>query len=141
MSEGKILASDRCGRELQQGSVLKGVQGGWGLGRDDTGLEQKIGGECHKNKATSRRSGQRRDVPERTFSNVATLRPTSRRSREESVPTSRHSIQRRDVPENVKNQRRDVGDQRRDVPEEFKINFATLDINVATFQRRSKSTS
>ena len=84
--------------------------------------------------ATSRRSGQRRDVPDRTFSNVATLRSTSRRSREESVPTSRRSIQRRDVPENVKNQHRDVGYQCCDVPEEFKI-------NIATFQRRSKSTS
>ena len=36
---------------------------------------------------------------------------------------------RRDVPENVKNQHRDV-------PEEFTINVVTLDINVATFQRR-----
>ena len=28
VSEGKILAFDRCGRGLQQGSVCKGVQGG-----------------------------------------------------------------------------------------------------------------
>ena len=70
--------------------------------------------------------------------NVAMFGATSRRSREECFPTSRRSIQRRDVPENVKNQRREVGYQRRDIPEVFKINVATLDINVATFQRRSK---
>ena len=32
--------------------------------------------------ATSRRSRQRRDVPERIFANVAPLKATSRRSRE-----------------------------------------------------------
>ena len=34
------------------------------------------------NRATSRRSGQRRDVPERIFANVATLKATSQRSRD-----------------------------------------------------------
>ena len=116
------------------------------------------------NRATSRRSEQRHDVPERIFANVATLWPTSQRSREGSFPTSQRSIQCRDVPENVKNQRRDVdnqrsvkstsrrwistsrrsrgiqnqrrdvGYQRRDVPEKGKI-------DVATFQRRVKLTS
>ena len=48
-----------------------------------------------------------------------------------SFPTSRRSGQRRDVPE-------DSNNQRRDVPERCKINVATLDINVATFQRMVK---
>ena len=47
------------------------------------------------NRATSRRSGQLRDVPELTFSNVATLRLTSQRSREECFPTSRRSMSQR----------------------------------------------
>ena len=59
------------------------------------------------------KTGQRCDVPESKFSNVATFGATSRRSR-------------------------DVEYQRRDVPERFKINVATLDINVATFQRMVK---
>ena len=53
--------------------------------------------------------------------------------------TSRRSGKRRDVPESSENQRRDVGISRRDVPESVKINVATLEINVATFQRSSKS--
>ena len=114
------------------------------------------------NRTTSRRSEQRRDVPERIFANVATLWPTSQRSREGSFPTSQRSIQCRDVPENVKNQRRDVDNQRsvkstsrrwistsrrsrgvqnqrRDVPEKGKIEVATFQrrvkIDVATFRR------
>ena len=43
-------------------------------------------------KTTSRRSGQRRDVPERKSSNVVTLRPTSRRSRGCAKSTSRRWI-------------------------------------------------
>ena len=124
-----------------------------------------IQGRNRKWEVSGLKIGQRHDVR----GNVATLRPTSRRSREESVPTSRRSIQRRDIKENVKKQRRDVGYQRRDIPEGFKINVATfkrmlkkhrrdvgyqrrdipegfkinvatLDINVTTFQGRSKST-
>ena len=37
VSEGKTLASDRCGWGLRQGSVWKGVRGDYGLGKDDTG--------------------------------------------------------------------------------------------------------
>ena len=69
------------------------------------------------NLPTSRRSGQRRDVPEDG------------------------NNQRRDVPEDGNNQRRDVGYQRREVPEGCKINVATLRSHVATFQRRVKLTS
>ena len=94
--------------------------------------------------ATSRRSGQRRDVTERTYANVATFGETSRRSgKRRDVrgnvatfgETSRRSGKRRDVPEIANNQRRDVGCSRRDVPEMVKINVATLESNVATFQR------
>ena len=66
---------------------------------------------------TSRRSGQRRDVPE--------------------TGTKQHrdvGYQRCDVPETTKNQRRDVEISRRDVPESVKFNVVTLEINVATFQ-------
>ena len=71
------------------------------------------------NRATSRRSGQRRDVPER-FSNVTTFGATSRRSREEV-------FQRRDIRGNVATFQRIVIS-----------NVATLDINVVTFQRGAK---
>ena len=57
------------------------------------------------------------------------------------MPTSRHSGQCRDALESGTKQRRDVGYQHRDVPESVKFNVATLEINVATFQRHSKSTS
>ena len=50
-----------------------------------------IQGRNRKWEVSGHKTGQRREVPERTFSNVVTLRPTSQRSREESVPTSRHS--------------------------------------------------
>ena len=73
---------------------------------------------------TSRRSGKRRDVPE-------------------NVTKQRRDVgeQRRDVLETANNQRRDVGCSRRDVPEMVKINVATLESHVATFQRRLKLTS
>ena len=73
---------------------------------------------------TSRRSGQRRDVPE-------------------SVTKQRRDVgyQRRDVPETAENPRRDVEISCRNVPEGLKINVATLEFHIATFQRHSKSTS
>ena len=72
---------------------LERVSEGKGLGRcatQDTRVQvrrrkgrSKKNGECLAlNRTTSRRSGQHRDVPERKFSKVATLRPTWRRSRE-----------------------------------------------------------
>ena len=45
------------------------------------GKNRKMGNCLALNKATSRPSGQRRDVPERESSNVATFGATSRRSR------------------------------------------------------------
>ena len=68
--------------------------------------------------------GQRRDVRERIYANVATFRATSRRSG-----------QRHDVPATGTKQRRVVGYQRRDVLETAKINVATLKSHVVTFQR------
>ena len=65
---------------------------------------------------TSRRSGQRRDVPE-----------TGTKQRCDV------GYQRRDVPETANNQRRDVEISRRDVPENVKFNVATLKSHVATF--------
>ena len=87
------------------------------------------------------KTGQRRDIR----GNVATLQrrimPTSRRSGQrrgvpESVTKQRRDVgyQHRDVPETAENPRRDV-------PETLKIDVATLGINVATFQRRVKLTS
>ena len=67
----------------------------------------------HKNRAMSRRSGQRRDVR----ANVATFRPMSRRSRE------------------LYCQHRDVEIQRHDVPKGESFNVAALGSNVATFRR------
>ena len=69
--------------------------------------------------ATSRRSGQRRDVTERTYANVATFGETSRRS----------------------GKRRDVGGNVPTFQKLLTINVATLVAHVATFQRWSKSTS
>ena len=66
------------------------------------------------------KTGQRRDIR----ANVTTFQRVS-------FPTSRHSGQLRDVPE-------DINNQRHDVPERCKINVATLDINVTTFQRMVK---
>ena len=73
---------------------------------------------------TSRRSGQRRDVPETGTKQCRDV-----------------GYQRRDVPETAKNQRRDVEISRCDVPESVKFNVATLQSHVATFQRRVKLTS
>ena len=66
--------------------------------------------------------------------NVATFRATSRRSREDI-------FQRCDVPKRKVFQRRDVRSNVATFQGMLKINVATLDINVATFQRHSKSTS
>ena len=66
------------------------------------------------NRATSRRSGQRRDVPERKFSNVATFQ--------------------RIVISNVATLDINVATFQKGE----KINVATLDINVTTFQRMVK---
>ena len=79
MSEGKLLASDRCGRVYREARVqarmIQSRNRKWEVGGLKTGQRRDV-------------RMQRRDVLERTFSNVATLRPTSRRSREKSVPTS-----------------------------------------------------
>ena len=115
---------DRCAREAR-------VRVGWIQGE-----KSKKNGLCVFLKqgnvatfgATSRRYReglcQRRDVRGNVamfqrvlLSNIATL-----------------GYQRRDVPETAENPRRDV-------PEGLKINVATLEFHVATFQRHSKSTS
>ena len=56
-------------------------------------------------------------------------------------PTSRCSGQRHDVPEKNVFQRRDVQSNVATFQRMLKINVAKLNINVATFQRCSKSTS
>ena len=85
--------------------------------------------------------GQRRDVTERIYANIATFGATSRRSgQRRDVPETgtkqRRDVgyQRRDIPETAKNQRHVVEIACRDVPESVKFNVATLEINVATFQ-------
>ena len=92
--------------------------------------------------------GQRRDVTERVEANVATFGATSRRSgqrrdvTESGIKQHRDvEYQRRDVIETHKNPRRDVDYSRRDVPEGIKIDVATLGIHIATLQRQLKSTS
>ena len=77
MSEGKILASDRCGRELQQGSV-------WKVDTGRTRVEQQWSRVKTKNEGDM---GLKQG-------NVATFGATSRRSREDI-------FQRRDVEDNV----------------------------------------
>ena len=52
-----------------------------------------------KNKATSRRSGKRCDVPESFNFNVVTFGPTSQRSREALFQRRDVGIQRHDVAE------------------------------------------
>ena len=66
---------------------------------------------------------------------------TSQRSKKENIQLRDVEIQHRNVLESDENQRRDVKIQCRDVPEKYKNDVATLGSNVATFQRRSNSTS
>ena len=72
------------------------------------------------------KTGQRRDVRGNVVTLQRRIMPTSRRSgQRRDVPES-VTKQRRDVIETANNQRRDVGISRRDVPEGVKINVATF---------------
>ena len=128
-SSGKA-SEDRCAWEAR-------VQVGW-----------MQGGKSKKWALCVLKTGLRRDVR----GNITTLQrrimPTLRRSEQrrnvsESVTKQRRDVgyQRCDVLETAENPRRDVKISRRDVPEGLKINVATLEFHVATFQRRSKLTS
>ena len=122
----------------QRRSTPTGVRGSFGkerTGRWELGFSQWcVRGEEQNElflalkRATSRRSGQRRDVTER-------LKPTSRRLGQRRDVTESGTKRRRDVTETHKNSRRDVDYSRREVPESIKIDVATLEIHVATLQR------
>ena len=82
-------ASDRCGSGLRQGSVWKADTGRTRVKQQWSRVKKKMKVIWALNRATSQRSGQRHDVRGNVatfqrgkFSNVGTLRPTSRRSRE-----------------------------------------------------------
>ena len=75
MPEGSILASDRCGRDSGKGQCGK-------IRREARVQAGKIQCKTSKWAVFGLKTGQRRDVPERIFANVATLKATSRRSRE-----------------------------------------------------------
>ena len=72
---------------------------------------------------------QRRDVPEGSQINVATLEIHVATFQRGVNSTSRRS-------RDTQNQRHDIGNPRRDVPEKGKIDVATSQPNVATLQRR-----
>ena len=128
-SSGKA-GEDRCAREAR-------VRVGW------------MQGEKRKKWAVCvLKIGQRRDVRGNVVTLQRRIMPTSRRSgQRRDVPksvTKQHrdvGYQRRDFLETAENPRRDVEISRRDVPEGLKINVATLEFHVTTFQRHSKSTS
>ena len=73
VSEGKTLASDRCGRGLRQGLCGRVCKGARVQGRMRQGNNDKNEGDLALNRVTSRCSGQRRDVPEKKVFNVATF--------------------------------------------------------------------
>ena len=77
----QTLISDRCGRGPRQGSEWLGGEGGLGFRQHWKKVITTSEGDLALNRATSRRSGKRRDVPESKFSNVATFGTTSQRSR------------------------------------------------------------
>ena len=87
-------------------------------------VKRKMNNSWPKNRATSRRSGQRRDVR----GNVATLQSVELNDvatlQRVGLKTSRRSGQRRDVRGNVATFQRLI-----------KIHVATLITHVATFQR------
>ena len=76
LSEGKIMASDRCGSELRQGLVQGGrKKGALGSGQKENRVRAKWGWFVLK-------KGQRRDVrmqchdvPDRKAANIVTLKP------------------------------------------------------------------
>ena len=121
MSKGKMMASDRCGSELRKGWCRDARKATLGFKQRGSRVRAKMKLIWPLKRATSRCSDA-----------------TSRHSRRES--SQRRDVGRRDVPESGKNQRRDVKISRHDVSEKGKTNVATLDSNVATFQRGSKPT-